>query len=158
MQCINVIAKVFYIGSAVVAEQKPSFHGMRSQFILCVSYYYRRSTARPLLRLYVSLSTGQILDRRIKRGYLSIYLLFPGQRWIVVTCNYLKPVFEDTLLSFNFFVREIFVKRVCFVSLDERDKMIRQEGIRCRHASIVLFSQQLDIIQITFLNETNAVR
>lgn len=128
-----------YIGSAVVAESKPSFHGMRSQFILCVSYYYRRSTARPLLRLYVSLSTGQILDRRIKRGYLSIYLLFPG-RWIVVACNYLKPVFEDTLLSFNFFVREIFVKRVCFVSLDERDKMIRQEGTRCRHASIVLFS------------------
>lgn len=58
----------------------------------------------------------------------------------LLPCNYLKPVFEDTLLSFNFFVREIFVKRVCFVSLDERDKMIRQEGTRCRHASIVLFS------------------
>lgn len=46
-----------------------------------------------------AVSTGQILDRRIKRGCLSIYLLFPG-RWIVtVRCNYLKPVSNTRFLT-----------------------------------------------------------
>lgn len=96
---------------------------MRSQFILCVSYYYRRSIVP--FKALCTVSTGQILDRGIKRGYLSIYLPFPG-RWIVtvVGCNYLKPVSKIRLLTYlvEIFNCEIFVNRV---SLEEEDKIIR---------------------------------
>lgn len=96
MQYINVIAKVYAISGL---RWWPNRSQVSTECEVNLSFVCPTTTGVPFKAL-CAVSTGQILDRRIKRGCLSIYLLFPG-RWIVtvVRCNYLKPVSNTRFLT-----------------------------------------------------------
>lgn len=78
MQYINVIAKVYAISGLRWCPNRSQV-SMECEVNLSFVCPATAGDRLSLLRLFCAVSAGQILDRRIKRGRLSIYSLFPGR-------------------------------------------------------------------------------